>query len=127
MIRMYKPGVDQIVTQFPAGRFEPGKHHSMLDCAKTELHEEAGIDLPKENFRFLGKYAIMTTKSTEYAHVYLAQNAIVNSTQQLDQVEAEIEVITVKPEKVDRLIETGDIIEAPTITSWHLYIRSRNR
>ncbi|MCA9369210.1 MAG: NUDIX domain-containing protein [Pseudomonadales bacterium] len=43
MIRMYKPGSDEIMIQFPAGRFEPKKHGTRDAAAVAELAEETGI------------------------------------------------------------------------------------
>jgi ADP-ribose diphosphatase len=119
MVRLYKQGTDRVVTQFPAGRFETGKHKDMADVAIQELEEEAGIKASHDQLKFVGKHSLQSTKSTEYAHLFLIQNVTFNSDQKLDETE-EIEIITVTPQKIDQMIENGDIIGSPTIANWYL-------
>jgi ADP-ribose pyrophosphatase len=118
LIRMYKQGVDQVVTQFPAGRMELSDHDP-LATALRELEEEAGIKAKSENLIFIKKMAIMTTKSSEYVHFFVAKDVLFNSNQNLDDNE-EIEVITATPQEVDHMIANNEIIEGVTIASWFL-------
>jgi len=119
MIRIYKQGVDKVVTQFPAGRFESAKHSDIIDVAVQELEEEAGIKVSADQLEYVGKHALMTTKATEYAHLYLVKDVEFNGQQNLDENE-EIEVITLNPKEVDELIVKGEIIGSPTIANWYL-------
>ena len=118
LIRMYKPGIDEIMIQFPAGRFE-GKHKSIVDAEVQELEEETGIKVSKEEMVFVGKLALMTTKATEAAHYYLVTDVSFNSQQNLDEDE-EIEVLTLDPKEVDLYIKEGKIWDAPCIAGWEL-------
>ncbi len=120
MIRMYKPGVDDIVIQFPAGRFE-AKHTDMSHVAMMELEEETGIKVESKDLIPLGKFAVMTTKSSEYAHAYIAKNVVFTPTlkQKLDDTE-EIEVILLSPQEIDEMILKGEIAEGLTIADWYL-------
>ncbi|MGD9129188.1 MAG: NUDIX hydrolase [Candidatus Woesebacteria bacterium] len=123
MIRMYKQGVDDIIIQFPAGRFERDKHQTEKSCAVQELEEETGIKVSQDKLEFIRKFALMTTKATEQAHLYLVRDIEFNSKQKLDDTE-EIEVLVLSPKEVDQLIEDGKIWDAPTITDWY-FVKQR--
>ena len=120
LIRMYKPGLDQVVVQFPAGRIEAKKHKSPRDAAAQELLEEAGIRIDESLLIPLGKLAAMTTKATEVTHVFVAPNVTINAQQKLDETE-EIEVFTATRAEVDEMIRRGEAIEAQMIAAWYLF------
>jgi len=119
LIRMYKQGADEIMIQFPAGRFEAKKHKNKLETAQLELEEETGIKVKAEDLEYVGKFALMTTKASEYAHLYLVRNVEFNSQQNLDDNE-EIEILQLWPDEVDQYILEGKIADAPAITNWYL-------
>src|SRR5688572_5757232 len=73
LIRMYKQGVDRIVTQFPAGRLEK-KHKDIRDVAVSELEEEAGIKVNSEQLVPVYSQSVMTTKSTEHIHLFVVKD-----------------------------------------------------
>ena len=118
MIRMYKQGIDRVVIQFPAGRCEPTEN-DLAQVAIRELEEETGIKVSAEQLTFIRQQAVMTTKSSEMIHLYLARDVQFNSTQKLDEHE-EIEVLLLSPVEVDQLIENGEIVEASVIADWYL-------
>lgn len=119
MIRMYKPGIDEIMIQFPAGRYEPSKHENEMDAAIQELREEVGINAESSAMVKLGVLALMTTKASEKVHVFMLKDANQNAEQDLDQHE-EIEVLKLKPSQIDQMIGSGEIWDAPCIAIWHL-------
>ena len=119
LIRMYKQGVDDIMIQTPAGRFE-NKHTDKIDTAVKELEEETGIRIKRDQLIDVGKLALGSTKATEIIHYYIAKNVEFNSIQHLDANE-EIEVLTLTPSEVDEAIVQGDIYCAPTIAGWYLF------
>src|SRR5690242_19769211 len=54
LARQYKPGVDTLTLEFPAGRIE--KHHTnILETAQHELEEEVGIHVEQNQLLFLGE------------------------------------------------------------------------
>ncbi len=118
LIKMYKPGVDEIMIQFPAGRYEK-KHTNEIDAAAKELEEETGIKVTESELQPLGQLALMSTKATERAHYFLVTDVTFNSAQHLDDTE-EIEVLTVTPAEIETMIATGEIWDAPCIAGWTL-------
>lgn len=118
LVNQFKPGVDEIMIQFPAGRIEP--HHSdMQTAAAHELEEEVGIKMNRENFRLVTKLGTFPTKGSEIVHVYFIENCTFNSKQHFDENE-DIELVKVLPYELDKMILNGDIWCAQTIAAWEL-------
>lgn len=115
LVRQYKPGVDEITIEFPAGRME-SNHKDFLDTARHELEEETGIKT--DNLVEFGVFAGFTTKGTERIHCFLAQEVEFNSVQHFDPNE-EIEVVQYTPSEFDQMIVSGQIISAQAIAVWY--------
>ena len=118
VVRQYKPGVDEIFIQFPAGRKEPS-HQDLLDTAHHELLEETGIQAPKESFHQFAKISGFSTKATEVVFCFLVQHVEINQVQKLDETEA-IEVLQFSTEEIDKMIMNGEIWCGQTIATWEL-------
>lgn len=119
MIRMYKPGADDFIIQFPAGRFEAEKHGTIEAAAVAELAEETGIQVAEQDLVELGAFPIMTTKGTERFHTYVVSGVeLAKSGQQNLDATEEIEVLELQPIEVDELIRTGKIVDTTAITNW---------
>ncbi len=114
LVRQYKPGIDEITIEFPAGRLEQ-KHANIKDVAKQELEEETGIQT--DDLELFAEYSGFPTKGTERVYCYLARNVEFNSSQKLDPIET-IEILTFTPKEFDQLIAEGKIIYAGTIAAW---------
>jgi len=118
LIRLFKPGIDEVILQFPAGRLE--KHETNLqELAQRELEEETGIKVGLDQLTPIGKFAGFTTKASEIVFVYFAKDCKFNSRQNLDPTE-EIEVVTVTIEEMNRLVETNEIWCAQTMAAWEM-------
>ena len=116
LVRQYKPGVDEITIEFPAGRKEPS-HTDMIETARAELEEETGIRAEKfEKFTELSGFP---TKATERLYCFLTTDVEVNSTQHLDTNE-QIEVLFYTPQELDDLIFSGKMIYGVNIAMWVL-------
>lgn len=118
LVNQYKPGVDEVMLQFAAGRKEPG-YKDMLETAQHELEEETGIKTPLKNLHYFATLTAFSTKATERVFFYFAPNCSFNSDQKFDETE-EIEIVQLTPEELDQKIELGDIICSQTIASWEL-------
>lgn len=119
LIRMYKPGIDEIILQFPAGRIEATKHKSPRDAAIMELEEETGAKCQPAQFQKIAELGLATTKATEKIHLFLAQDVVINSTQKLDTTE-QIEVVTLSPQEIESYIAQGKIKDAACIANWQV-------
>lgn len=118
MVRQFKPGVNDLFIQFPAGRLE-AHHVSMEQLALHELEEEVGIRSQASLLHYVGKMNGFSTKATEIVYVYVAEGCSFNSAQHLDTTE-QIEILTYSPEEIDSLILEGTIWAADAIAAWEL-------
>lgn len=118
VVNQYKPGVDEVMIQFPAGRVEPG-YKDMVEAAQHELEEEAGIRVDREQLHYIAKLAAFSTKATESVFIYFADQCEFNSQQNFDETE-DIEVIELTPEELDQKIAAEEIWCAQSITGWEL-------
>lgn len=116
MVRQFKPGFGDVITEFPAGRIEDS-HKSLAETAHHELEEETGIQV--ENLEYFGTIAGFVTKGTEKVHCYFAKDVEFNSYQKLDNNE-DIEVVLLSPKELDVLIDSNQIQAALTIAAWRL-------
>ncbi len=118
MVRQFKPGVNDLLIQFPAGRLE-SHHESMEQLALHELEEEAGIRSEASQLHYVGRINGFSTKASEIVYLYVAEQCEFNSAQNLDITE-EIEILSYSPEEIDDLITDGTIWAADAIAAWVL-------
>ena len=116
LVKQYKPGVDEITLEFPAGRKEP-HHQNILETAIEELAEETGIHAT--NLEYFATIAGFTTKASERVYCYLAKDIEISQEQKLDENEA-IEVVEYSPAELDALIYQGEVLSAISIAAWVL-------
>lgn len=119
LARQYKPGVDEITLEFPAGRIE--SHHSnFFELAQHELEEEVGIHT--ENLEEFAVVAGFVTKGTERVHLFLARDVEFNSQQHFDVTE-QIEIVQFSVTEFEDAIQDGKVLGAQTIAAWYLVKR----
>ncbi len=116
LVKQFKPGVDEITLEFPAGRKEL-HHQNMLETAIAELAEETGIKV--KNLTYFATVAGFVTKASERVYCYLASNIELEDEQHLDENEA-IEVVEYTPAELDSLIYKGKMLSAVSISAWIL-------
>ncbi len=116
VVHQFKPGVDELTLEFPAGRLE-GRHKDILELAHEELLEETGGVAGE--WHELGSVWPMPTKGTEEVYCFLATGVKISSKQHLDITE-EIEVLSFTPAEIDDLILTGKLKGASSICAWTL-------
>lgn len=115
-VRQYKPGVDEITIEFPAGRIEPN-HVDIEDTAMHELKEETGIIAGR--LLSLGTIAGFPTKGSELINGFIARDLEFTGKQHLDETE-DIEILQLTPGEVDDYIKSGKIMTSHTIAFWHI-------
>lgn len=118
LIKQFRFATKQFIWEFPAGCLHKGEDPG--ECAKRELIEEVGYEAGKME-KLLAFY---TTPGmcNEYMHLFLATD--------LKQAESNLEedeflqVEEIEPEKVQRMIDSGEIIDAKTILAF-LYFNQK--
>lgn len=118
LVRQYKPGADEVMMQFAAGRVEPG-YKDMVETAQHELEEETGIRVEHKQLTYFATLTAFSTKATEKVFFYFADDCEFNSTQHFDPNE-DIEVVQLTPTELDDCINAGEIHCAQTIAGWEL-------
>jgi len=114
LIREYFYAADERQIALPKGRIEKGQN--ALDAANRELQEEIGYKAGK--LEKLGVLTISPGYYTQKTHVFLAQE-LTESRLPGDEDE-EIEVLPMALERVEELIESGEIAEARVIAALYL-------
>ncbi len=71
LVRQFRPAVNQITLELPAGHVEPGE--TPEGAARKELCEETGYEA--ETFELLGKHSPSTARFTNLMWVYFAADA----------------------------------------------------
>lgn len=113
-VKQYKHGIREIMIELPAG-FQQ-KNATVKKSALAELEEETGIKTTLDNLKLLGKSSAMPSKSNLTIYCYLATNLEFNSQQNLDETE-DIEILTIKPSNVIKMINDGEIWASDTVTN----------
>ena len=108
MIREYKPAVDRVSLNTPAGGLGPGE--APLDGARRELVEETGYTA--ERWRALGSFVVDGNAGCGRAHLFLALDAVRSTAPRLDETE-EIEVVLLEEAVLRRALEAGEITMLP--------------
>ncbi|MEC4891914.1 MAG: NUDIX hydrolase [Oscillatoria sp. PMC 1051.18] len=112
-VRQYRHGVEEILLELPAGRFNSDSEVGETAAAR-ELTEETGYIAEK-----LVKLATLfdnPPKDTNRIHLYIALNVTPTGKQQLDLTE-EIEVVLVPLTEVKAKIFAGEICVSGTIAA----------
>lgn len=118
LVNQFKPGVNEVIMQFPGGRKEV-YHSSFLECAQHELEEEVGIKVLPDQLTEFAKFSGFSTKASEIVYFFLAKDCQLNSSQHLDVTE-DIEILHFSPKEIDDMIESNQIWCAQTVAGWTL-------
>ena len=108
MIREYKPAVDRVSLNTPAGGLAPGE--TPLDGARRELLEETGYTA--EHWRALGSFVVDGNAGCGRAHLFLARNAVQVGAPTLDETE-EIEVVLLDEPALRAAVAAGEVTMLP--------------
>lgn len=111
-VEQYRHGVGRSSIELPAGVIESDE--DPLEGAKRELLEETGYKAPA--WRFIGRCATDPSNHSNYAYLYLAEDAYLQEKQQLD-AEEEIEVRLYKAEDLAPMIHTSEIFHGIHLTA----------
>jgi ADP-ribose pyrophosphatase len=120
LIRQYRHAVGQAIWEIPAGTIEP--RETPEQCARRELKEETGY-VPGSLEPLFDCYAA-PGYSMELMHLFLARD--LKSTKQRPEEDEIISVEPVTNERAFRMIESGQIRDAKTISALS-YLRASAR
>lgn len=104
LVRQYKHGAAQILTELPAGMIDPGE--SPAACAARELTEETGYaGSPPQ---FVRTFLADPTNATAHFHLFVVRDAVPVRAQQLDVTE-DIDVLLAPVDEVRAMALDGRI------------------
>ena len=121
LTRQYRPAVERITLELPAGQRDRLPDGSMEDpsiTARRELWEETGYTC--ESARHLLSLQSAVAYCDETTHVFLAEGVSFTGRQHLDGGE-EIEVVLMEPAALEKLIYSGEIRDVKTLTGLLAY------
>ena len=110
MVRQYRYPIDRVMTEFPAGKLDPGE--DPLFCGQRELQEETGYTA--REWAHAGAMHLAVAYSTEIIHIYFARGLTVGS-QQLDHEEF-VELTAATPGQLLDWCRDGTVSDAKTLT-----------
>ena len=110
MVRQYRYPIDRVMTEFPAGKLDPGE--DPLFCGQRELQEETGYTA--REWAHAGAMHLAVAYSTEIIHIYFARGLTVGD-QQLDHEEF-VELTTATPAQLLDWCRDGTVSDAKTLT-----------
>jgi ADP-ribose pyrophosphatase len=122
LVEQFRPGVQRVTLEFPAGVVEDGEHP--VDTAVRELEEETGYCA--EAAELLGDFDPDPAIQSNAIQIIVARGCRADGRRDQDDGE-DVEVRVVPAEEVGRLIDAGEIRHAASISAWHLYERLSRR
>lgn len=115
LVRQYKHGAKEIITEFPAGFVD--NNETTEEAARRELKEETGYS--SQHLQLLTTAYASPTKVVGKTFIYLAKKAIQNKEIKLDETE-DIEVFLKSKDEVLEMIKKGEICVNDSIAAFFL-------
>lgn len=124
-VRQFRQGVMKVTTEFPAGgldhsgcsKYGAGEYEEPLRAAKRELMEETGYAAGR--ITKLLSIPSNATISSNYAHIFLAEQCTRAGNQNLDSTEyLDVELHT--PEEINNLIFSGNFEQSMHALAWFM-------
>lgn len=118
LVEQYRPAAGRKMLEIPAGTID--RSEPPLECARRELQEETGYSA--EDWESLGHIYPTPGYTNEVLHLFYA-SGLTKGEQHLDPGE-DINVRWIPLEKVEEMIDQGDINDAKTIIAVFKYLRN---
>lgn len=126
MTRQYRPAVERITLELPAGqrdRMADGSMEDPSETARRELWEETGYTCTGARHLLSLQSAVAYCDETTY--VFLAEEVSYTGRQHLDGGE-EIEVVLMDRPSLEKMIYSGEIRDVKTLTGLLAYFHLQN-
>jgi ADP-ribose pyrophosphatase len=121
LVSQYRGAVGKELLEIPAGGVDPGE--DVEAAVKREMQEETGY-LPQKLVN-LGGYYLAPGYSTEYLHLYLAEDLI---TSRLVAEDTEgITVVRVPVSQIRKLLNSGKICDGKSIAGLYTFLEYRKK
>jgi len=118
LVEQYRPAAGRKMLEIPAGTID--RSEPPLECARRELQEETGYSA--EDWESLGHIYPTPGYTNEVLHLFYA-SGLTKGEQHLDPGE-DINVRWIPLEKVEEMIDQGEINDAKTIIAVFKYLRN---
>lgn len=112
-VRQYRHAKEDFFIEIPAGGFN-AENENPLSAALRELEEETGYS--SQDIKKIATLYNAPSKDTNQLHLFLAQNAVKVSEQNLDVTE-EIDVLLIPVDEVLSKIENGEICVVSSVAA----------
>lgn len=117
LIKQYRYPVEGSFWEFPQGSWESQPEVDTLSVAKAELEEETGFKA--KSFQEIGFLYEAYGYCNQGFHVFLASQ-LEKGQQKLEDSEVDAEVKQCSVKEFEKMIEEGEIRDAPTISAYGL-------
>jgi 8-oxo-dGTP pyrophosphatase MutT (NUDIX family) len=107
LIRQYRPGLDRILWEIPAGCIDAGE--SPLDAARRELLEETGYG--SASWELIGTFSPNPGTHTNISYSYVARNVVPSGPRELDRTE-DIEVIPKQVGEIRDMLKRNEFVHS---------------
>jgi ADP-ribose pyrophosphatase len=119
LVRQFRYAVGKSLLEIPAGGIDPGEEP--VDAVRRELQEEIGY-LPRKMDKLVGFYST-PGYGTEYLHCFLATDLVPGHLVAEDT--DDIELVRVSPDRIPRLIASGEICDGKSIAALLMFLFMR--
>ena len=116
LVRQFRHAVDRFLLEIPAGGIDPGEEP--IDSVHRELQEEIGY-FPRKIDKLGGFYSV-PGYGTEYLHCFVATDLV--PARLVAEDTDDIELVRVSPDKIPRLIASGEICDAKSIAALLMFL-----
>lgn len=116
LVKQYRFAVQGRLLEFPAGTVEPNESPAVT--IQREIEEETGYRA--NAWRSLGKFPLAPGYSDEFIYAFLATDLELLETPAAQDEDEDIEVVILSPDELEKVILTGDAVDAKSIASFML-------
>ncbi len=116
LVRQYRFAVQGRLLEFPAGTVEPNE--TPAQTIRREIEEETGYSAA--TWKSLGSFPLAPGYSDELIYAFLATDLTQLETPPDVDMDEDIEVVLMAPEKFEKAVLLGEAIDAKSIASFFL-------